>query len=508
MAGGAPTARVVVVGAGITGLTTAFTLLTRHPGLSVRVLEASDRVGGKILTTPFAGRPVDCGADAFLARVPEAVELCEELGLGPVLTSPAQRTALVYADGELRHLPAGLVLGVPTDFDALAASGIVSPAGVARARLDVETTTWLPGEPSVPGDADHDLDPGPDPDSTGDESVGALVRRRLGDEVFERLVAPLLSGVNAGDADHLSLAAGAAQLAAAARSDPSLVVGLRRQAAAARRAGADPDAPVFRGIPVGTQVLTDLLAARIVAAGGEIHRACTVTGIDRASTGWTVRTPRGPLDADAVVLTAPAPAASALLEPHAPTAAAGLSSIEYASVAMVTLAVPLAQLAHPLDASGFLVAHDAPLPALTACSWASAKWTHLHDPDLALLRVSAGRHGRTEALDLDDDELVRVLTSDLHTTMGMTGHPTQARVTRWVDALPQFRPGHLGRVASWRSELAEHAPGLVLAGAALDGLGVPACIRQGRAAADHCAGSVTSSGGPPSPTPAPGSPPR
>ena len=479
MARSAGAGRVVVVGAGITGLTAAYTLATRHPGLSVTVLEADDRVGGKVLTTPFAGRPVDCGADAFLARVPEAVELCEELGLGAVLASPAERSALVFAGGRLRRLPGGLVLGVPTDLDALARSGIVSAAGVARARTDLTVTEWLPSEPSG------------EPDGSGDETVGALVRRRLGDEVHERLVSPLLSGVNAGDADELSVAAGAAQLGSAARRDPSLVVGLRAQAEAARAAGADPDAPVFKGIPVGTQTLTDLLLARLVAAGVVVHLASPATGLDRAGDEWMVRTPTGSLAADAVVIAVPGGRASRLVETHLPVAAQGLADLEYASVAMVTIAVATRSLARPLDASGFLVAGGEGLGALTACSWASAKWAHLADPDVAILRVSAGRHGDVAALGLDDHELVEAVRADLGTTMGFEGPVLDARVSRWPDALPQFRPGHLARVRDWRAEAEAAASGLILAGAAYDGLGLPACIRQGRAAAAK-AGSAAS----------------
>jgi oxygen-dependent protoporphyrinogen oxidase len=471
---------VVVVGAGITGLTAAFTLLTRHPDVRVTVLEASPRVGGKILTEPFAGRPVDCAADAFLARVPEALELCAELGLDTVLTSPAERSALVWASGALRRLPQGLVLGVPTDLTALAASGIVSDHGVRRAADDVERTEWLPGEPSG------------ERDGVGDESVGSLVRRRLGDEVFEKLVAPLLSGVNAGDADHLSVVTGAAQIASAATRSPSLVAGLRAQVEAARAAGADPDAPVFRGIPVGTATLTDLLLARLTAAGVAVHLSMPATGLTAAHGRWRVGTPGGPLEADAVVLAVPGAPVARLLEGHAPSAASGLGDLEYASVAMVTMAVPNRALDQPLDASGFLVAKGEALSALTACSFASSKWAHLRDPDLAILRVSAGRHGDTAALDLDDADLVDALGHDLAATIGLGEGPQRWRVTRWPNALPQFRPGHLARVRSWRAEVAAHAPGLVLAGAAYDGLGLPACIRQGRQAALAAAGPSAS----------------
>ena len=462
---------LVVIGAGITGLAAAHMLLTESPGLRVTVLEASDRVGGRILTTEFDGRPVDCGADAFLARVPEAVDLCRQLGLDHLLTSPASASALVWTGGALRRLPAGLVLGVPTDLDALADSGIVSRVGVARAAADLEATEWPDGPP------------GPDPLGADDQSVGHLVRTRLGDEVFERLVAPLLSGVNAGDADRLSLATGAAQLAGASRRHPSLIRSLREQLAETRAAGADPSAPVFAGIPTGTQVLTDSLAARIVELGGTIALRTPVRALTRHGDGWRITTSDGAIEADGMVLATPAGHAASLLEPLQSEVATGLGELEYASVAMITMAVRTVDLGRPLDGSGFLVALTDRLPALTACSWASSKWAHLADPEVSLLRISAGRHGDTGALELDDDALQRAIVTDLGTTMGYAGTPIACRITRWDEGLPQFRPGHLGRVARWRTALAESAPDLELAGAAYDGLGIPSCVRQGQQAA-------------------------
>jgi oxygen-dependent protoporphyrinogen oxidase len=240
---------------------------------------------------------------------------------------------------------------------------------------------------------------------------------------------------------------------------------------------------VFFGLPVGTQTLTDLLLSRLTAAGVPVHLHCPATALARTSTGWSVTTPLGTIDANRVILATPGPVAGRLLAGPAPTTASHIAELDYASVAMVTLAVRRTALGHPLDASGFLVAKTDPLPTLTACSWASTKWAHLADPDVAILRVSAGRFGDTAALELDDHDLVAALSADLTTTMGLTEAPIETRVTRWVDALPQFLPGHLGRVRAWRAELAESAPGVIIAGAAYDGLGLPACIRQGRQAA-------------------------
>ncbi len=466
-------AHTIVIGAGITGLTAAYTLLVNEPNRHVTVIEAADRIGGRIMSGEFAGHIVDCGADAFLARVPDAVDLCRQLGLDHLLASPASSSARVWTDGALRQLPAGLVLGVPTDLDALAASGIVSAAGVARAAEDLDRVDWPQGAP------------GADPGGVDDQSVGNLVRSRLGDEVFERLVAPLLSGVNAGDADQLSLATGAAQLASAARTHPSLIRSLREQIEATRRAGADPNAPVFAGLPGGTQMLTDTLGAEIIRRGGTIALGTAATALRRDASRWLVDTANGVLHADAVVLALPATGASRLLASHAPEGAAVLAELEYASVAMVTVAVHRANLDCDLDGSGFLVALTDRLPALTACSWASSKWAHLGDPDLAVLRVSAGRHGDSAALALDDEALASAIAKDLGTTMGLRGPLEQVRISRWNEALPQFRPGHLGRVEALRAELQAGAPGLLVAGAAHDGLGIPSCIRQARTAAEQ-----------------------
>ena len=450
---------VVVIGAGITGLSTALTLLDESPGTAVTVVEAGVRAGGKVRTTPFAGHRVDCAADAFLARVPEGVELCRRVGLADELVSPAERTAYLYRSGALRRFPEGLVLGVPTDLDALAASGVLSPEGVARAAAE--------------------LTMGPEPEARDDESVGSLVRRRLGDEVYEVLVGPLLSGVNAGSADWLSVSAGAPQLAAALREHGSLIAGARAQRAAA---GAAADTPVFHGLPGGMGRLVAATAEAVTAAGGELRLHTEVTALDGVTgpDALRVATAGGEvIEADAVVLTTPLFVTAALLAPWAPEVAGAMAEVEYASATMITLAVPTAGMGRPLDASGFLVPESEGL-LLTACSWASSKWAHLSSPDGAILRASTGRHHDRRSLELDDDELVEAIWADLMTTMDVSGRPTEVRVNRWPDGLPQFRPGHLGRVSAWREALEDVAPRVCATGAGFEGLGLPACIRQGR----------------------------
>ena len=449
---------VAVVGGGITGLAAAWELSAR-PGVRVVVFEASDRFGGKLRTTPFAGLPaVDEGADAFLARVPEAEALCCELGLGDALVSPATGAAWLWWDHRLHRLPAGLVLGVPSDLAGLARSRLLSWPAKARAAL----------EPVLPGLAAR----------VADDNLGALVRARFGDQVLERLVDPLVGGINAGDADHLSADAAAPQILSVARRSRSLLVGLRRQAAA----GPANPGPVFLTPAGGMGSLVDRLVAGLDERGVELRTGVAIRAVERAGSRWQV----GDVTADAVIVATPAFVAAPQLTGVSDEAARLLAAIEHASVAMVTLAFRDDDVGRTLDGSGHLV----PKPgqrALTACSWASTKWAHWKAPGQSVLRASLGRFGNEAAAHGTDTELLERAVADLTEPLRLRGEPTAVRITRWEKAFPQHAPGHLGRVAAVEAALRRDAPGVWAVGAAHRGVGIPACIRQGRAAAQDAA---------------------
>lgn len=440
------TERFAVVGGGITGLAAAWELRRRRPDAEVVVHEPG-RLGGKLRTSEVAGRRIDEGADAFLARVPEGRQLCEELGLADRLVSPSTGHAFVARDRALHRLPTGLVLGVPTDAAALDGSALVGPG----ARDHVLAEPDRPGEPLAPG---------------ADLAIGAFIRERLGDDVLERLVDPLLGGINAGDSDRLSLRAAAPQLAAAAERSGSLLAGLR-----AAPPTADPTAPVFWALPGGMAVLVDTLVAALTERGVAFADAVVEDVAD--------------LGAGGVVLATPAPVTAGLVGRRgAVDAAAILRGIRHASPVLVTLAYRRADVRHPLDASGFLV----PKPEhrmVTACSFASTKWAHLAGDDgTVVLRASAGRFGDDRAIGMDDDALLAGIQRDLDDLLGLGGDPVEVRTSRWRDGFPQYEPGHLDRVAAVETDVAAHLPGVALAGAAYRGIGIPACIRQGRAAAE------------------------
>ena len=455
--------QVVVIGAGIAGLAAAHRLLER--GARVTVLEASDRVGGKLLPGEVAGARVDLGAESMLARRPEAVALAREVGLADRLQPPATATASLWTRGALRPFPKGHVMGVPGTASALA--GVLSEEGLARIERDAELPRTEVGD---------------------DVAVGEYVAERLGREVVDRLLEPMLGGVYAGDAYRISMRSAVPQLFQVART-PSVrevwVRELQAKAVAAQQTG-----PVFMGIRGGIGTLPLAVADSVRARGGEILTRTPVTELRRTPEGdWRVGSGEREWRADAVVVAAPAPVAARLLRAETPGAAAELDAVEYASMALVTLAYRRDGAALP-DGSGFLVP---PVDGRTikASTFASRKWGWIADenPDLVVLRTSVGRYGETEILRRDDSELVEISRHDLKAATGLDATPVDTRVTRWDDGLPQYPVGHHARVARIREHIAR-LPGLAVCGAPYDGVGIPACIASAYAAVDQIRGDL------------------
>ncbi|MFJ4949908.1 protoporphyrinogen oxidase [Streptomyces sp. NPDC088760] len=452
---------VVVIGAGIAGLAAAHRLLGR--GARVTVLEAGDRVGGKLLPGEIAGVRVDLGAESMLARRPEAVTLAREAGLGEALQPPATATASIWTRGALRPMPKGHVMGVPGTAAALC--GVLSDEGLARIERDADLPRTEIGD---------------------DVAVGEYVAARLGREVVDRLVEPLLGGVYAGDAYRISMRSAVPQLFQAARAHASLTEGVREiqaKAAAQQQTG-----PVFMGIAGGIGRLPLAVAASVRARGGEILTGTPARELRReAAGGWRITAGERVLHADAVIVAVPAPAAAALLRAESPGAAAELAAVEYASMALVTLAYRRTGLSLP-EGSGFLVP---PVDGRTikASTFASHKWAWIaeQNPDVVVLRTSVGRHGETEVLGRDDADLVEISRHDLREATGLDAVPLETRVTRWTDGLPQYPVGHHARVARIREQVAG-LPGLAVCGAQYDGVGIPACIASAHAAVDQLAG--------------------
>ncbi len=460
-AAGSP-GHVVVIGGGIAGLAAAHRLLGE--GVRVTLLEAGPRLGGKLYAGELAGAPVDLGAESMLARRPEAVALAEAVGLGESVQAPATATAHLWTRGALRPMPRGHVMGVPGDLGPLAASGVLSAEGLAR--IEAERTL-------APTEIGEDV------------AVGEYVAARLGREVVDRLVEPLLGGVYAGDAYRISMRAAVPQLFEAARTHALLgdaVRELQRRAEAAPQ----PAGPVFAGIDGGIGRLPLAVAEACRAAGARLVTDAPVREVLRTAGGWRVVAGAEAIEADAVILATPAGAAARLLDGLAPTAAAELRGVEYASMALITMAFRRSDLPAAVSgggASGFLVP---PVDGRTikASTFSSNKWAWAAaDPELFLLRTSVGRYADESDLLREDGELVDVSLADLGEAVGLAARPVASTVTRWDGGLPQYPVGHLDRVARIRGAVAA-LPGLAVCGAVYDGVGIPACIASAARAAD------------------------
>jgi oxygen-dependent protoporphyrinogen oxidase len=448
--------RIAVVGAGVAGLTAARELT--DAGHEVVVLEGANEVGGKLRRRTVGGVVVDVGAEAMLNRRPEGVELARALGLE--IVHPTEAGSRVWTRGALRPLPRSL-MGAPLDLDQLADSGVLTPEGLARARQE----RVQPVE--------------------GDVTVGDLVADRFGDEVTDRLVEPLLGGVYAGRAREISARAATPQLVALAERGSIL-------AQADSLPGSD--VPVFAGLAGGMAGLVDALVEgldirtgspvqelrRLPSGGFEARFARTSTTVG-ARTSTTV---------GGVVLATPAAPTAKLLAELAPGAARELAAIEYASVAVVTLAFRAADVPAlaETDASGFLVP---PVDGrrIKASTFSFAKWDWVREAGdgLLLIRTSVGRHREADTLQVTDDELVAVSLRELAEATGAEAAPVDAHVQRWGGGLPQYALGHLDRVARIRAAVAR-VPGLALAGAAYEGVGIPAVIASGHRAAIEVTG--------------------
>jgi protoporphyrinogen/coproporphyrinogen III oxidase len=468
---------VVIVGGGIAGLSTAYALTEsaslQNIPLTCTLIEAAPRLGGKILTEPVNGFLIEGGPDSFLSLKPWGLELCRKLGLADrvIGTNPDQRKTFVYSQGRLHELPEGLAMGVPTKLGPFLRSELLSWRGKLR----------LGAELLVPQRREED-----------DESLGSFFRRRLGDEAFERIIEPLMTGIYAGDADQLSIQATFPRFPEMERAQGGIVRAMlgawRRQASGGQISNLSPSVDsrltpfvtLRGGLAEMVQVLASRLAAVKVLTGRRVQ-AVRVRGEDA---GYEILIEgESPLAADALILAIPAYDAASLLEPLDGGLAGTIRGIPYASTATVSLGFRREGFRHGLGGYGFVVPRSEGRPLL-ASTWTSSKWSHRTPDDAVLLRAYLGGAGREMVVERSDEELVALVRAELKAVMGITETPILARVYRWPRAMPQYLVGHLGRLATIEKKL-RRLPGVFLTGAGYRGVGIPDCIRDGQETAER-----------------------
>ncbi len=444
--------RVAVIGGGVSGLTAAYRL--GAAGIDATVLEAGPATGGKLRSADVGGLRLPAGPDSFLARKPWAVELCRELGIGDELVAPRASGALLWTAAGLVPYPTGTAFGIPGDLGDVFRWPGLSRRGRRRALLDLL-------KPKRRVDAD--------------ESLGGLLRRRLGDEATDLAIGPLLGGLYAGDVDQLSVRATFPELQKWEAAQGSL---LRGAQAASRNGRRSVGGPMFLKPRAGVERLPDVLAERV---GDGIQTDARATAIEHAADGWRVLTSEGVIEADAVVVTVDAPAAAALLPTDAVVAPL-LAQIPFVSTAAVLFVYPEGTAGDLPDASGFVVPRAA--APMTASTWLSTKWPDPAYGDRAVLRCFVGAAGEEDIVDAPDEDLVAACALHLAALLPLPDRPEHAAVVRWPAAMPQYLVGHLGRVAKIRSEL---PAGIFVTGQSLDGVGVADCVRAAGTAAEQVA---------------------
>jgi protoporphyrinogen/coproporphyrinogen III oxidase len=455
--------KVIIIGGGITGLATAYYLQkeakVKQLPIEVKLIEASGRLGGVIRTEKRDGFIIERGPDSIIARKKSAMRLIEEVGLQDKIISNTAGRSYIYARGRLHTMPEGSFMGIPTKVTPFALSGLFSPLGKLRAAGDF----ILPkDEPKT------------------DQSLGAFFRRRLGDEVVENLIDPLLSGIYAGDIDELSLMALFPNFYEIEQKHRSLVIGLNKSMPKPPKTAKKPGSKkgMFISLSTGLEELVHQVEKRLDE--GSVLKGRAVKKVEKTGEVYKVHLESGELEtADSVVIATDHFHAQHMLAEY--PFMEPFKNMPANSVANVAMAFPKSAIEKDIDGTGFLVSRNSDF-RITACTWTHKKWPGTSPDDMALLRCYVGKPDDQEAVNLSDDEIIELVLRDLNKTMNITAKPEFTVVTRWSKAMPQYTVGHLERIAKVKSELEKELPGICLAGGSFEGVGIPGCIDQAEAA--------------------------
>ncbi|WP_421384089.1 protoporphyrinogen oxidase [Bacillus salacetis] len=453
--------KVVIIGGGITGLTSAYYLQkeaekTGRP-LDIKLIEASHRLGGKIQTVKRDGFVIERGPDSFLERKKSAARLAKEAGIDNELVNNSTGKSYVLVNEELHPMPGGSVMGIPTQMAPFVTTGLFSMQGKARAAADFVL---------------------PKSNVKGDQSLGQFFRRRLGDEVVENLIEPLLSGIYAGDIDQLSLMSTFPQFYQVEQKHRSLILGMKKTTPAPQNKSGKKKG-IFLTLTRGLQSLVDAIEEKLDA--DSILKGVRVEQIEREETDrFSLLLNNGErLEADSVVVTTPHPTIPSMFPQY--NFFDHLKTTPATSVATVAMAFPKEAIKKDIEGTGFVVSRNSDY-TITACTWTHKKWPHSTPEGKVLLRCYVGRAGDEAVVDLSDSQIEKIVLQDLNKIMDITMEPEFTIVSRWKEAMPQYTVGHKDRLENMQANVKKELPGLFIAGSSFEGLGLPDCIDQGEKA--------------------------
>jgi protoporphyrinogen/coproporphyrinogen III oxidase len=451
---------IAIIGGGITGLSAAYYLQkeikAKNLPYEVKLIEASERLGGKIHTFKKDGFTIERGPDSFLSRKKPAVKLAEEVGLGDKLIRNGTGQSYILVNNKLHKMPSGAFMGIPTQVRPFLFSGIFSMKGKLRAGFDFVMPKGKP---------------------TSDQSLGAFFRRRFGDELVENLIEPLLSGIYAGDIDDMSLMATFPNFYKLEQEHRSLVKGLQKSMPKPQKStGKKPG--MFFSFADGLEVLVEKVVEKL--EDGTVKLGTAVDHIEKKEQGYHLLLSNGEVcKADAVIMAAPHHALPKMFSQY--EFFKKFNEMPATSVANVAMAFDESAIKQDIDGTGFVVSRNSDF-RITACTWTHKKWPSTTPKGKALVRCYVGRPNDQSVVDLSDEEIIDIVLKDLNKTMNITAKPEFSVVTRWKNAMPQYTVGHKERIATIRNEAKEQLPGVFLTGSSYEGIGVPDCIEQGEQA--------------------------
>lgn len=455
--------KVVIIGGGITGLTAAYYLqkeaLLQNLPFEVKLIEASHRLGGKLQTVVQDGYVIERGPDSFLERKQSAVRLAKEVGIADRLINNSAGQSFVVANQQLYPMPGGSIMGIPTELVPFITTRLFSVAGKVRAAADLII---------------------PRSNMKGDQSLGHFFRRRVGDEVLENLIEPLLSGIYAGDIDQLSLMSTFPQFYQVEKNHRSLILGMRKGKTPQQSNNPTSSSKkgIFLTVSTGLQSFIEAIEAKLQPHS--VMKGYRVESIKKLGEGYEMElNSKERILADSIIVAVPHHTAASIFSQYEYFSV--FKHVPATSVATVALAFPKEAIKKDIDGTGFVVSRNSDF-SITACTWTHKKWPHSTPEGKVLLRCYVGRPGDETIVDLSDDEIINIVLDDLNKIMNITAKPELSVVTRWKDSMPQYTVGHKDRINDVTEKMSEELPGVFLAGSSYQGIGVPDCIDQAEAA--------------------------
>lgn len=453
--------KVVIIGGGMTGLTAAYylqkTARENNLFIDVKLIDASHRLGGKMQTVIRDGFTIERGPDSFLARKTSMTKLVNEVGLEDQLISNSSGKSYVLAREKLHPMPGGSIMGIPTEVGPFITTGLFSITGKLRATADFVLPKSTAGK---------------------DQALGGFFRRRLGNEVVENLIEPLLSGIYAGDIDQLSLMSTFPQFYEVEQKYRSLIFGMKKATPSIPKKSVEKGKGIFLTIKTGLQSLADTIESKLDPSS--ILKGYRVEKIERVNNGYGITFSSGEtLSADCIISAVPHHVAQSMFSQYC--FFDSLKTMKATSVATVAMAFPKEAIKKDIDGTGFVVSRNSDY-TITACTWTHKKWPHSTPEGKVLLRCYIGRAGDEAVVDLSDDQLNKIVLDDLNKTMNITMEPDFVVVSRWKDSMPQYTVGHKERIETIKKHVDKELPGIFIAGSSFDGIGMPDCVDQGEAA--------------------------